>query len=144
MAEKSTRNCFNCGIQVNIEDAFCNNCGASLTETIELDSSIPIKRPYSQLPISPQIPSKKPYVKTKIGTGRVSLAIGILAFIISNIFVINFIALILAALAILFGFVNLKQKEEKPGFAIGGLILGVLAIAAYVVSYFYQWWYLIF
>ena len=44
LAEKIAKFCSNCGIQVNADDTFCNNCGASLIETIELDSTIHLQQ----------------------------------------------------------------------------------------------------
>jgi hypothetical protein len=138
LSEKSTKFCSACGDAADADHTFCKNCGASLAETIELDSTVPLQQTETQ------ISSEKPYVKTRIGTARVSLITGVIAFVVGNIYIINYLALVFSMFAIVFGIITLKQKEKKPGFAIGGIILGGLAIAAYIISFVFNWWYIVF
>ena len=126
----------------NNDDTFCNNCGASLTETVKLDSTIPMHQPVSQAPVTLHVVEEKPYVKTKIEFARVSLIVGAIAFVISNIIFVRFVCLPLCIVGGLFGFISLSRKEVKQGFAIGGIILSALALASYIVSRFFDWWHL--
>lgn len=140
MSDEKSKFCSHCGSSVNVDDTFCNNCGASLAETVELDSTIPLLQPVKQAQATPHVVAEKPYVKSKYGTTRVSLIAGAIAFVFSNIRFVRFISIPLVIVSVLLGSINLARKEEKPGFAIGGIILSVLAIASYIVSFFYDWW----
>jgi len=140
LSDKKSKFCSHCGTNVNVDDTFCNNCGASLTETVKLDSTIPMHQPVSQTPVTLHVVGEKPYVKTKYAMARISLIVGAIAFLFSNIRFVRFISVPLCIVSVLFGSIVLARKEEKPGFAIGGIILSVLAIASYIVSFFYDWW----
>ena len=140
MSDKKSKFCSHCGSSINVDDSFCNNCGASLTETVELDTTIPLHQPVSQEQATPHVVAEKPYVKTKIGMALVSLIVGAIALVISNLRFVRFISIPLIIVSVLFGSINLARKEEKPGFAIGGIILSVLALASYITAFFFDWW----
>ncbi|MBK5113611.1 MAG: hypothetical protein KGD59_10635 [Candidatus Heimdallarchaeota archaeon] len=42
MVNEITKSCSFCGNNVTAEDAFCNNCGASLTEEVEITAEMPV------------------------------------------------------------------------------------------------------
>jgi len=140
LSDKKSKFCSHCGSNINVDDSFCNNCGASLTEIVELDSTIPLHQPASQAQATPHVVAEKPYVKSKFMTARVSLIAGAIAFVISNLLFVRFISIPFIIISIFIGAIILTRKEEKPGFAIGGIILGVLALASWVTSWFIDWW----
>jgi len=142
LSDKKTRFCSHCGSSVKVDDTFCNNCGASLSETVDLDSTIPMHQPVSQAPISPHMAVVQP-PRPKREFARASLIIGAIAFVISNIIFVRGVCLPFCLVAVIFGVISLIQKDKKQGFAIGGIILSVLALASFIVSLFYNWWYLI-
>lgn len=144
MSDKKSKFCSHCGSSINVDDSFCNNCGASLTETIELDTNIPLHQPVSQPLATPHVVAEKPYVKTKANMARVSLIIGAIAFVISNLIFVRAICIPLCIVSVLFGSITLARKEKNPGFALGGIILSVLALGSYITAFFFDWWWYIY
>ena len=138
MSNKKTKFCSHCGSSVNIDDIFCNNCGASLSETVVIDSTIPLHQQVS--PVTPHVVSVQPPVTRKVEWARISLIVGAIAFVISNIIFVRFICLPLCLVAVIFGAISLYQKKQKLGFAIEGIILAVLAFASYIIAFFIDWW----
>ncbi|MCK5045991.1 MAG: DUF4190 domain-containing protein [Candidatus Heimdallarchaeota archaeon] len=143
MSDKKLKFCSLCGSNVNIDDSFCNNCGVSLDETVVLDSTIPLNQSVSQTQATPHVVAEKPYVKTSVHMPKVSLIAGAIAFVVSNLPFVRFICIPFCIVSVLFGYIILSRKEKKPGFAIGGIILGVLALASWVTSWFIDWWWYI-
>lgn len=140
LSDKKSKFCSHCGLSVDIDDSFCNNCGASLEETIALDPTIPLQQSVSQTQTTPHVVSKKPLIKTNVHMPKVSLIAGAIAFVVSNLPFVRFICIPFCIISVLFGYIILSRKEKKPGFAIGGIILSVLALASWVTSWFFDWW----
>lgn len=73
------------------------------------------------------------------GLGVAALIVGIIAFIIAWIPCINFLAILLALVAIglgIAGWIAASGKpDQKATFSIIGLILGVVAVIAFFISY---------
>ena len=143
MSDEKSKFCSLCGTSVNVDDTFCNNCGASLGETVKLDTTIPVHQPVSQSYATPHVATEKPYVKKTYEFAKISLIVGAAAFILSNIRFVRFLCIPLCLVSVALGVIVIAKKEKKLGFAIGGIILCVLALASYVTSWFFDWWHYI-
>lgn len=83
--------------------------------------------------------SPQPGVRKNSGLAIGALICGIIAFLLAWIPCVNFIAPILALAALILGIIGwvsaTKDPNQKPTFAIVGIVLAVLSIVAFFVSY---------
>jgi predicted amidophosphoribosyltransferase len=54
LVNENTKLCSFCGKNVTAEDAFCNNCGASLTEEVKITAEIPVIAEQPAVTVHPQ------------------------------------------------------------------------------------------
>jgi hypothetical protein len=124
--------CPNCGQQNADDSKFCQHCGTSLTEPVEV----------SETPSIPQAEPSRPdevprlqytaSVTRNSGMAIASLVLGIVSY------PLYFIAIFPGALAIIFGAVSIGQINRDPslggkGMAVAGLVLGIIAVAFWVL-----------
>jgi hypothetical protein len=90
----------------------------------------------------PPAPAPQPVPKQGNGFGVTALVLGIIALVLGFIPIINFVAFVLAPLAIIFGIVGIvvgNKRGAGKGTSIAGLITGILSlvvtIGMYVIVY---------
>ncbi len=146
MASKEAKFCPYCGSVVKSDDQFCQNCGASLEIDIEkaaASAATPtiqptnIAAPYSTTTTATTTYQATPTTKTDPGVISI---ISIIASVVS--FFIQFMAgplgIPVSLIAIIMGFIGVF-KEKRRGLAIGGIILGFVGIATWVLLFLLVW-----
>ncbi len=109
--------CRNCGAQNEDGARFCTSCGTSLVETAAPVQSAP-QQPVYQQPVKP--PAQ--------GFAIASMVLGIIGLLI--------FPYILGTLGIIFGGVA-KSKGNKNGMATAGIVMGIIAVALWLVQIAY-------
>ncbi len=125
--------CNNCGKTLPEGTAFCDNCGAS-------QSAIPAQQVSHQ---TVNYYNVQPYNPGK-GFGAASMILGIVAALLPCFscipyvgWVISFLSLPCALLAIIFGIVGKSKSRSagcKNGMATAGLILGIIYVVLIIVA----------
>ncbi len=127
---QKTESCPFCGYSVNVDDAFCNSCGASLKEQKDVSpSTTHVIQHTSQLvtPHQQTVFIDKPGEKRNI-IAIVSLALGILCIIFSLIPFTCCVSMFMCVPTLITGIIGLITPRNR-GFAIGGLsCMGVAII----------------
>jgi uncharacterized membrane protein YvbJ len=116
--------CPKCGEKNPDDSKFCSKCGAALVAT--------------PAPAPAPTPRAAAGERTS-GMAITALIMGILGFFINP----------LAILAVIFGIIGLNQTNKDPslkgrGMAVAGLVLGIVAIASWVITIIFWsaafWW----
>ncbi|MBK5113612.1 MAG: zinc-ribbon domain-containing protein [Candidatus Heimdallarchaeota archaeon] len=136
MSDKSSKFCSHCGSIVQPDDVFCNNCGASLDETIEPIGSAPIhQQPYTQTTYPQQAPVYVPQPSNLNNVANAALIIGIISVVVNLIPFVTYIGIVGGIAAIVLGAISF-QRTKKKNLAIAGIILGVCGIALWIAGWF--------
>ena len=121
--------CSQCGEKNPDDGKFCSKCGTALTA--------------EAAPAAAPAPAKRAAAGEKTsGLAIAALVMGIAAFVVFGP---------LAVLAIIFGAIGISQANKDPnlkgkGMAVAGLVLGIIAVAGWVIvmivwsSFF--WWFI--
>ncbi|HLU29438.1 MAG TPA: hypothetical protein VKZ65_13435 [Glycomyces sp.] len=86
----------------------------------------------------PPAPAPQPAPKQGNGFGVTALVLGIIALVLGFIPIINFVAFVLAPLAIIFAIVGLvvgNKRGSGKGLSITGLITGILSLVVTIGMY---------
>ena len=123
--------CPNCGQQNADDSKFCQSCGTSLTEPVEVTEAPPPPAATSRPDEVPR-PQYAASVTRNSGLAIASLVLGIVSY------PLYFIAIFPGALAIIFGAVSIGQINRDPsiggkGMAVAGLVLGIIAVAFWIL-----------
>lgn len=114
--------CKNCGAQNDDNVQFCTACGTALTDAAQApvyqEPAAPVYVPVAAQPA--KVPGK--------GLAIASLVLGLVGLIIS--------ALICGLLAVIFAGVA-KSKGNKSGMATAGLVLGIIDLAFWLVTFIF-------
>jgi len=122
-----------------------NNRNIYETENNTQDSNN--QNPYNQNPYGQNPYGQTPYNQnmynqynqddypqnTSNAKGNISMVLGILSMVICCCY---YLAIPLGIAAIIFGIVSLKQKEPQKGFAIAGIVTGIIAFLLVIVLFF--------
>ena len=124
--------CPNCGQQNADDSKFCQSCGTSLTEPVEVADTPSPPAAISPFPASTTIPQPVTTVQRTSGMAVASLVLGIASF------PLYFLAIITGPLAIIFGAVSIGQINREPelggkGMAMAGLVLGIVTIVLWIL-----------
>ena len=143
LSDEKSNFCSHCGTIVKSDDVFCNNCGASLEDTIEPIGDIPVQQDlYTQTtyPTPATVYVSPPQTLNSVAI--IALIFGIIS-VVSNLFPIffNIIGIISAVISIITGIIG-GLKSQKKYMSFIGLGLGVLGIALYLLTIFglYRFW----
>ena len=136
LVNESTKLCSFCGYVVSDDDVFCNSCGASLTEKVELTAEMPVVAEQPASVVHPQYsqsvivdyPRKKGNV-----IAIVSLVFGIIAAVISIIPVAWCLSVVFCAVALITGIIGVLKKKRRY-FAVAGMVLGLIGLILYLVQ----------
>ncbi|RLI71201.1 hypothetical protein DRO91_04730 [Candidatus Heimdallarchaeota archaeon] len=141
MASKEAKFCSYCSSVVKSDDQFCQNCGASLELDIEKAASAATIQPTSiATPYSTTATTTyqvTPTTKTDPGImSIISFVAGVISFFMQ--FMVGPLGIPVSLIAIIIGFIGVF-KEKRRGLAIGGIILGFVGIAIWVLLFLLVW-----
>ncbi len=146
MSSKSSKFCSHCGTTVKLDDVFCNNCGASLEDTIEPTVNLPVQPElYTQTTHTQHQTVYVPKPSSLNNVAIVALVLGIISVVVQFLPVVSFAASISGIIAIVTGAVSM-QRTQKKYFALAGIILGVIGIVLWILSFVFGfrlysfWW----
>lgn len=143
MSSESSKFCSHCGTTVKSDDVFCNNCGASLEDTVEPTVSMPVQPdPYTQPTHPSQASVYVPPPKTLNNVALIALIFGIISVGINLFpFSLFFIGNVTGIIAIIAGIVG-GLKSQKKHLAYIGLGLGVIGITLWILAFFgiFRFW----
>ena len=148
MSDKKSKFCSHCGTVTQPDDVFCNNCGASLNDTIEPIASMPVQQdPYIQTTYPPQTTVYVPPPKTLNNVAIIALVFGIISIVFNLLpFGFTFIGITAGIIGIITGIVG-GLKSQKKYLAFIGLGLGVIGIALWILAFIgvfrfwgFWWW----
>lgn len=122
-----SKKCVSCGVELEDDAAFCDECGAPQTPLQPQAESK--KNPSKEIPVKKEksieeerLEEKDNPEKRKLGMSIASLVMGIIAVCTFGLFFIPEI------LGLTFGIISLANKQKKSVMAIIGIILSVLSV----------------
>lgn len=143
MSSKSNKFCPHCGTPVKSDDVFCNNCGASIEETVEPTVSMPVQPvTYAQTTHPSQATVYVPPPKTLNNVAIVALIFGIISVVVNLLPLFFYLGAVTAIIAIITGIIG-GLKSQKKHLAFIGLGLGVIGITLWILAFigiFGFWW----
>jgi len=143
LSDKKSKFCPHCGTTVKSEDVFCNNCGASIEETVEPTVSMPVQPvPYAQTTHSSQATVYVPPPKTLNNVAVIALIFGIISVVVNLLpRFLSYIGTVTAIIAIITGIIG-GLKSQKKHLAFIGLGLGVIGITLFFLAIFgvFRFW----
>ena len=146
MSDKKANFCSHCGTTVKPDDVFCNNCGASLEDTIEPIAISPVQNdPYTQTTYPSQATVYVEEPRTLDGLAIVSLIFGILSIIVNVFPFLAFVAIVAGIIDIITGAVSI-QKTKRKYLVIAGITLGIIGIGfgilfwSGIIRFWGFWW----
>ncbi len=143
MSDKKSKFCSHCGTVTQPDDVFCNNCGASLNDTIEPIAGMPVQQdPYIQTTYPPHTTVYVPPPKTLNNVAIVALIFGIISVVVNLLPLFFYLGTVTAIIAIITGIIG-GLKSQKKHLAFIGLGLGVIGITLWILAFigiFGFWW----
>lgn len=136
MSDKKSKFCPHCGTTVKSDDVFCNNCGASIEDTVEPTVSMPVQPvSYAQTTHSSQATVYVPPPKTQNSVAIVALIFGIISVVINLLpLSIFYLGTVTGIIAIITGIIG-GLKSQKKHLAFIGLGLGVIGITLWILAF---------
>lgn len=136
MSDKKSKFCPHCGTTVKSDDVFCNNCGASIEDSVEPTVSMPVQPvSYAQTTHPSQATVYVPPPKTQNSVAIVALIFGIISVVINLLpLSIFYLGTVTGIIAIITGIIG-GLKSQKKHLAFIGLGLGVIGITLWILAF---------
>ncbi|MCK5297352.1 MAG: zinc-ribbon domain-containing protein [Candidatus Heimdallarchaeota archaeon] len=136
MTNENTSSCPMCGHSVKDDDVFCNSCGASLTETVEITAEIPIIDEQTVYTVQPQqmqsVVVDYPRERRNI-VAIVSLVFGILAVGFSIAPFMWCLMFLFSPLAFILGMIGVFTQKRRY-YAVAGIALAIIGALLYILQ----------
>lgn len=138
MTNDKTKSCPFCGHNVTDDDMFCNSCGASLTDTVEVVGKIPVVVEQTTNAMLSQhrhsvVVDYKPEPKNVVAI--ISMVFGILAVGFSVAPFMWCLSFLFSPIAFILGLIGVF-KQKRRYFAVAGIALALIAVLLYLLQFF--------
>jgi len=136
LINEKTKSCPFCGHNITDDDMFCNSCGASLTETVEITAEIPIIDEQTTNTVHPQqiqsVVVDYPRERRNI-VAIISMAFGILAVGFSITPFMWCLMFLFSPLAFILGMIGVFTRKRRY-FAIAGIASAIIGALLYILQ----------
>lgn len=132
MVNENKKSCLSCGKNVTDDDAVCENCGASLLDQEDFETSV---QKVSEL-IAEQDPSVEAseQIESRNIIAIISMFLGIISVVLVLTLFLCVIGGFIGGIAIILGIIGVMTKRRR-GFAIAGILFSVAAFIFLILEF---------